>query len=82
MCTLMQKDVLIEAVAGTIAMLVKCNPVTEDKRKQKEYNLIELSEMRDFLYSSSVEKISFNELSLKIKNIRSDFNNQPLKCMS
>lgn len=74
MCTLMQKDVLIETVASIQAIVTKRvdvnSPLTPEELK--------LGEIRDFLYSSSPEDISYESIINDIEAIRVKFENIPV----
>lgn len=72
MCTLMQKDVLIELVANAQAIVTKCvdvnSPLTDDE--------IKLGKIRDFLYSTSPEDISYTSLINEVRTIQQKFEPQ------
>lgn len=74
MCTLMQKDVLIETVASIQAIVTKRvdvnSPLTPEELK--------LGEIRDFLYSSSPEDISYESIINDVEAIRVKFENMPV----
>lgn len=63
MCTLMQKDVLIELIASTQADLSKILdlPLNEDQ--------LFLSRLRGEIYRSEPEKIDFDSVSNQVKEV-------------
>lgn len=63
MCTLMQKDVLIELIASTQADLSKVLdlPLNEDQ--------LFLSRLRGEIYRSEPEKIDFDSVSNRVKEV-------------
>lgn len=72
MCTLMQKDVLIELVANTQASLSKrlTLPLNEDQ--------IYLSQLRGKIYRSEPEILAFDELSTQIHQIAEKYQHLPI----
>ncbi|HBO37555.1 MAG TPA: hypothetical protein DD638_02715 [Pasteurellaceae bacterium] len=74
MCTIMQKDVLIEMVADTQAIIAhRTEPASELNEDQKE-----LVGLRSYLYGTSPDKLDFQELSDKVNNIRNKYISLPV----
>lgn len=59
MCTLMQKDALIERVASVQALIARKTPRT-DKRTTDQQRIVEI---RSFLYNSFPENIDFQVIA-------------------
>lgn len=74
MCTLMQKDVLIELVADAMATI---NLRTEPDASDNE-DLQYLSALRNELYSSHHDDIDFQVLLNKVKSIKEKYINLPV----
>lgn len=74
MCTLMQKDALIELVANAQAIVTK--------RIEPDLPLIveeiRLGEIRDYLYSNAPEDISYSAIVDEIQAIQGKFENKPI----
>lgn len=74
MCTLMQKDVLIEMVANTMAIIdLRTAPTAKDNE-----DLHYLINLRNSLYSSHHDSIDFQQLSNKVKDIKTKYVNLPV----
>lgn len=74
MATIMQKDVLIEVVAYTQAIIIKRTapdaPINEDQRF--------LSNLRDYLYSTAPDKIDYQKTLDDVKNIKDKYKDLPI----
>lgn len=74
MCTLMQKDALIELVANAQAIVIKRVapdlPLTDDE--------IRLGKIRDYLYSNAPEDISYSTVIDEIQAIQRKFEDKPI----
>lgn len=74
MCTLMQKDALIELVASTQAIVTMRvdadSPLTEEELK--------LGKIRTFLYSNHPDDISYSSVVNEVKEIRGKFEHKPI----
>lgn len=72
MCSLMQKDVLIEMVATAQADLSKrlALPLNEDQ--------IQLSRLRGEIYRSEPERINFEQMSATIRQVQQKYQHLPL----
>ena len=74
MCTLMQKDALIELVANAQAIIIKRVdpdlPLTDDE--------IRLGKIRDYLYSNAPEDISYSTVIDEIQSIQRKFEDKPI----
>lgn len=74
MCTLMEKDVLIELVAGTLATLgLRVVNPTDGNDEQKT-----LGKLRNYLYSIHPEEINFKEVLTEIQSIEAKYKDLPL----
>ena len=73
MCTLMEKDVLIDILAEAIAFVAYREQEGEDTTES-----IRLMEIRDFIYSSSPEKIDFDKIQKEINELKKPFLNKPI----
>lgn len=74
MCTLMQKDVLIEMVANTMAIIdLRTEPNAVDNADQHY-----LMNLRDDLYSTHHDSIDFEGLSTKVKSIKGKYIDLPI----
>lgn len=74
MCTLMEKDVLIDILAEAIAFVAYREQEGEDTTES-----IRLMEIRDFIYSSSPEKIDFDKIQKEINELKKPYLNEPLR---
>lgn len=74
MCTLMEKDVLIELVANAQAIVTKRveknSPLTDEE--------IRLGEIRDFIYSTAPEDISYMQIVNEVREIQKRFEDKPI----
>lgn len=74
MCTVMQKDVLIEVVAQAQAIVTKRvdvnAPLTPDE--------LRLGEIREFLYSNDPNDISYSVILDEVKTIQGKFESKPI----
>ncbi|HDX1172864.1 TPA: hypothetical protein RNY16_002189 [Pasteurella multocida] len=74
MCTLMQKDALIELVANAQAIVTK--------RVDPDLPLIDeeirLGEIRDYLYSNAPEDIPYSTIVDEVQAIQRKFENKPI----
>ncbi|HHF6946966.1 hypothetical protein ACXVWQ_08025 [Haemophilus sp. SZY H57] len=74
MCTLMQKDVLIEMVANTMATIdLRTEPNAVDNDDQHY-----LMNLRNKLYSTHHNNIDFDCLSIKVKSIKDKYVDLPI----
>lgn len=73
MCTLIEKDVLIEEVSATTAYIAYRTPVDKDSDDLKE-----CSKLRYFLLSNEPEKISMKTTREKIKFLKEKYANLPV----
>lgn len=74
MCTLMQKDALIELVANAQAIVTK----RIDPQLPLISEEIRLGEIRNYLYSNAPEDIHYSAIVNEIKNIQNKFENKPI----
>ena len=74
MCTLMEKDVLIDILAEAIAFVAYREQEGEDTTES-----IRLMEIRDFIYSSSPEKIDFDKIQKEINELKKTYLNEPIR---
>lgn len=74
MCTVMQKDVLIEMIANTMVMI---NVITEPKAENNEDQNY-LMNLRNDLYSTHHDDIDYNLLSMTVNNIKDKYIGQPV----
>jgi len=74
MCTLMEKDVLIDILAEAIAFVAYREQEGEDTTES-----IRLMEIRDFIYSSSPEKIDFDKIQKEINELKKPYLNEPIR---
>lgn len=74
MCTLMEKDVLIDILAEAIAFVAYREQEVEDTTES-----IRLMEIRDFIYSSSPEKIDFDKIPKEINELKKPYLNEPIR---
>lgn len=73
MCTLIEKDVLIEEVSATTAYIAYRMPVDKDSDDLKER-----SKLRYFLLSNEPEKISIKTTQEKINFLKEKDENLPI----
>ncbi len=74
MCTIMQKDVLIEMVANAMATIdLRTEPNAQDNEDQRY-----LMNLRDALYNSHHDSIDFKLLSTKVKSIKDKYIDLPV----
>ncbi|MDO5073161.1 MAG: hypothetical protein Q4D63_02035 [Neisseria animaloris] len=75
MATIMEKDVLIEAVSGVLAMISKRveidAPYTEDQKR--------FSELRRTIYSSNPEELDFEAIVTECRAARAKYKNVPIR---
>lgn len=74
MCTLMEKDLLIDILAEAIAFVAYREQEGEDTTES-----IRLMEIRDFIYSSSPEKIDFDKIQKEINELKKPYLNEPIR---
>lgn len=74
MCTLMQKDVLIELVAYAQATLT----LRIDPQAPFSDDELRLGEIRNFIYDNYPDDIDFNSLSEEIMSINSKYEDIPI----
>ena len=74
MATIMQKDVLIEVVANTQAIISKRTPSNKPRNDDQRF----LSNLRDELYSTSPDKIDYQKTLDDVKNIKDKYVNLPV----
>lgn len=74
MCTVMQKDVLIEMIANTMATI---NVIIEPKAENNEDQNY-LIKLKNDLYSTHHDDIDYNLLSMIVKNIKDKYIGQPI----
>lgn len=74
MCTLMEKDVLIDILAEAIAFVAYREQEGEDTTES-----IRLMEIRDFIYSSSPEKKDFDKIQKEINELKKPYLNEPIR---
>lgn len=74
MCTVMQKDVLIEMIANTMATInVRTEPDAENNEDQNY-----LMNLRNELYSTHHDGIDYNLLSMTVNNIKDKYIGLPV----
>ncbi|HII3761636.1 hypothetical protein ACFGWE_10750 [Pasteurella multocida] len=74
MCTVMQKDVLIEMIANTMATInVRTEPNAENNDDQNY-----LMNLRNDLYSTHHDNIDYHFLSMMVKNIKDKYIGLPV----
>lgn len=76
MATLMEKDVLIEVVAGANAVLLYR---LSDEEIESNEDLMVLGELRRKIYSSSPEELDFDGIVKEVKNIKQQYQNRPIR---
>ena len=74
MATIMQKDVLIEVVANTQAIISKRTPPNKPRNDDQRF----LSNLRDELYSTAPDKIDYQKTLDDVKNIKDKYVNLPV----
>lgn len=74
MATIIQKDVLIELVANTQAIISKRTPPNKPRNDDQRF----LSNLRDELYSTSPDKIDYQKTLDDVKNIKDKYVNLPV----
>lgn len=74
MCTLMQKDVLIEVVANAQATISKRTAPNTPRNDDQRF----LSNLRDELYSTHPDKIDYQRTLDDVKNIKEKYKNLPI----
>lgn len=74
MCTLMQKDALIELVANAQAIVTKRVDVNSPLTPEE----LRLGQIRDFLYSNDPDDISYSAVVGEVKTIQGKFENKPI----
>lgn len=72
MCTLMEKDVLIDILAEAIAFVGY-----REQEGEMSPESIRLMKIRHFIYSSAPEKIDFDEIKKEINELKKPFLNKP-----
>jgi hypothetical protein len=70
----MEKDVLIDILAEAIAFVAYREQEGEDTTES-----IRLMEIRDFIYSSSPEKIDFDKIQKEINELKKPYLNEPIR---
>lgn len=74
MATLMEKDVLIEVVAGALAIISKRLTIDEKEQNPDRTKLIEL---RSNIYSSTPEQLDYQAIIDEVGSIKSKYENLP-----
>lgn len=74
MCTLMQKDALIELVANAQAIVTK----RVDPDLPLTVEEIRLGKIRDYLYSNAPEDIPYSKVVDEVQAIQDKFENKPI----
>lgn len=74
MCTLMQKDALIELVANAQAIVTKRVDVNSPLTPEE----LRLGQIRDFLYSNDPDDISYSAVVGEVKTIQGKFESKPI----
>ncbi len=74
MCTLMQKDALIELVANAQAIVTKRVDVNSPLTPEE----LRLGQIRDFLYSNDPDDISYSAVIGEVKTIQGKFENKQI----
>ena len=73
MCTLMEKDVLIEEVSATAASI--SNRFLDDSALPKEFD--RCADIRDYLLRTTPQNIDINVIRRELNTIRAKFINLP-----
>ena len=74
MCTLMEKDDLIEEVSAVAAFIGY--RYRNDEPAPKEF--LRTEELSDFIYSSSPEKIDAEQIRKELEKLKKPFLNKPI----
>lgn len=74
MATLMEKDVLIEVVAYTQAIIIKRTEPNAPRNEDQRF----LSNLRDYLYSTAPDKIDYQKTLDDVKNIKEKYKDLPI----
>ncbi|HHF3888317.1 TPA: hypothetical protein ACPOXY_001822 [Haemophilus influenzae] len=74
MATIMQKDVLIEVVAYTQAIISKRTAPNAPRNEDQRF----LSNLRDYLYSTAPDKIDYQKTLDDVKNIKEKYKDLPI----
>lgn len=74
MATIMQKDVLIEVVAYTQAIISKRTAPNALRNEDQRF----LSNLRDYLYSTAPDKIDYQKTLDDVKNIKEKYKDLPI----
>ena len=74
MATIMQKDVLIEVVAYTHAIISKRTAPNAPRNEDQRF----LSNLRDYLYSTAPDKIDYQKTLDDVKNIKEKYKDLPI----
>ena len=74
MATIMQKDVLIEVVAYTQAIIIKRTAHNAPRNEDQRF----LSNLRDYLYSTAPDKIDYQKTLDDVKNIKDKYKDLPI----
>ena len=74
MATIMQKDVLIEVVAYTQAIISKRTALNAPRNEDQRF----LSNLRDYLYSTAPDKIDYQKTLDDVKNIKEKYKDLPI----
>ena len=74
MATIMQKDVLIEVVAYTQAIISKRTAPNAPRNEDQRF----LSNLRDYLYSTAPDKIDYQKTLDDVKNIKEKYKDFPI----
>ena len=74
MATIMQKDVLIEVVAYTQAIIIKRTAPNAPRNEDQRF----LSNLRDYLYSTAPDKIDYQKTLDDVKNIKEKYKDLPI----
>ena len=73
MCTLMEKDVLIEDVSATAAFI--SNRFLEDSDLPKEFN--RCADIRDYLLRTAPQNIDINKVKTELDSMKEKFKSLP-----
>lgn len=74
MATIMQKDVLIEVVAYTQAIISKRTAPNAPRNEDQRF----LSNLRDYLYSTAPDKVDYQKTLDDVKNIKDKYKDLPI----
>lgn len=75
MATLMEKDVLIEVVAGALAIISKRLTIDEKEQNPDRTKLIEL---RSNIYSSTPEQLDYQAIIDEVNLMKEKYRNLPI----